>query len=74
MEIICKKGGLVGNFPNHSGKRTCASQLYSDGMDDQAIMERTGICQSGLSVSTSDLVLKYLKMGVKFWIFLHRKY
>jgi hypothetical protein len=42
MKIICKKGGLVGNFTNHSGKRTCASQLYSAGMDEQAIMERTG--------------------------------
>ncbi|XP_062598710.1 zinc finger MYM-type protein 3-like [Saccostrea cucullata] len=42
MKIICKKGGLVGNFTNHSGKRTCASQLYSTGMDEQAIMERTG--------------------------------
>lgn len=42
MKIICKKGGLVGNFTNHSGKRTCASQLYSAGMDEQPIMERTG--------------------------------
>lgn len=35
MKIICKKkrGGLVGNFTNHSDNPTCAGQLYSAWMD-----------------------------------------
>jgi hypothetical protein len=27
--------GLIGNFTNHSGKRTCATQLYQAGVDGQ---------------------------------------
>lgn len=46
MKIIYKKGGLLTNLINHSGKWMCASQLYSQlysaGMDEQAIMKRTG--------------------------------
>ena len=38
------QAGLVGNFTNHSGKRTCATQLYQAGMDEQEIMSRTGQC------------------------------
>jgi hypothetical protein len=40
-EITCK-AGLEGNFTNHSGKRTCATQLYHAGIDEQEIMSRTG--------------------------------
>ncbi|VDI13384.1 Hypothetical predicted protein [Mytilus galloprovincialis] len=42
MREMCEKGGLVGNFTNHSGKRTCATALYQAGIDEQQIMERTG--------------------------------
>ncbi|KAK3102881.1 hypothetical protein FSP39_014619 [Pinctada imbricata] len=42
MKVICDKAGLVGNFTNHSGKRTCATQLYLAGVDEQEIMGRTG--------------------------------
>lgn len=42
MKIICKRGGLEGNYSNHSGKRTCATQLYMAGVDEQEIMLRTG--------------------------------
>ena len=42
MEIICERGGLKGNYSNHSGKRTCATQLYMAGVDEQEIMSRTG--------------------------------
>lgn len=28
MKIICERGGLKGNYTNHSGKRSCATQLY----------------------------------------------
>ena len=42
MKIICERGGLKGNYSNHSGKRTCATQLYMAGVDEQEIMSRTG--------------------------------
>lgn len=42
MKVICKKAGLEGNYSNHSGKRTCATQLYMAGVDEQEIMRRTG--------------------------------
>ncbi|XP_033762112.1 LOW QUALITY PROTEIN: uncharacterized protein LOC117343738 [Pecten maximus] len=42
MKIICARAGLSGNYTNHSGKRTCATQLYIAGVDEQEIMKRTG--------------------------------
>lgn len=42
MKTIAEKSGLEGNFTNHSGKRTCATQLYLAGIDEQEIMKRTG--------------------------------
>lgn len=42
MKEIAGKAGLEGNFTNHSGKRTCATQLYQAGIDEQEIMSRTG--------------------------------
>lgn len=42
MKEITGKAGLEGNFTNHSGKRSCATQLYSAGIPEQEIMSRTG--------------------------------
>lgn len=42
MRELCEKGGLIGNYTNHSGKRTCATALYQAGIDEQEIMGRTG--------------------------------
>ncbi|XP_061195452.1 uncharacterized protein LOC133203697 [Saccostrea echinata] len=42
MKTIAEKGELKGNFSNHSGKRTCATQLYISGVSEQEIMRRTG--------------------------------
>ncbi|XP_078330429.1 uncharacterized protein LOC111100766 [Crassostrea virginica] len=42
MKEITGKAGIVGNFTNHSGKRTCATQLYQAGVDEQEIMSKTG--------------------------------
>ena len=42
MKSICQKGGLTGNYTNHSAKRTCATQLYNNDIDEQEIMKRTG--------------------------------
>lgn len=42
MKVIAEKGGLSGNFMNHSGKRSCATQMYIEGVPEQEIMKRTG--------------------------------
>ena len=42
MKTICEKGGLTGHYTNHSGKRTCATQLYNQSVDEQETMRRTG--------------------------------
>lgn len=42
MKIICERGGLKGIYTNHSGKRSCATQLYIAGVDEQDIIARTG--------------------------------
>ena len=42
MKTICEKGELTGHYTNHSGKRTCATQLYNQNVDEQEIMRRTG--------------------------------
>jgi len=42
MKEIASRAELQGNFTNHSGKRTCATQLYMSGIDEQEIMARTG--------------------------------
>ena len=39
---ITGQTGLVGDFTNHFSKRTCATQLYKPGVDEQEIMSRTG--------------------------------
>lgn len=35
MRELCHKGGLLENYTNHSGKRTCATALYQAGIDEQ---------------------------------------
>ncbi|XP_060590275.1 uncharacterized protein LOC132745383 [Ruditapes philippinarum] len=42
MKEIAEKGSLQGSFTNHSGKRTCATTMYTAGIDEQEIMDRTG--------------------------------
>jgi len=42
MKTMCAEAGITGNFTNHSGKRTCATQLYQAGVEEQEIMARTG--------------------------------
>ncbi len=41
-EEMCAKAGLKGNFTNHSGKVTCATQLFEENIDEQLIMRQTG--------------------------------
>jgi hypothetical protein len=42
MKEITTKTGFQGNYTNHSGKRTCATQLYIAGITEHEIMARTG--------------------------------
>lgn len=42
MKSIFEKGGLEGQFSNHSGKRTSATQLYRADVEEQETMQRTG--------------------------------
>ena len=39
--MVCHCGMENNNYTNHSGKRTCATQLYMTGIDEQEIMNRT---------------------------------
>ena len=39
---MCTKAGLQGDYTNHSGKRTCATSLFQNNIDEQMIKERTG--------------------------------
>ena len=43
IKVIWAHAELSGNYTNHSGKRTCVTQLYMAGVDEQEIMHfRTG--------------------------------
>ena len=41
IKRMCKEAGLDSYFSNHSGKRTCATDLYQAGVPEQEIMART---------------------------------
>ncbi|XP_048257305.1 uncharacterized protein LOC124152981 [Haliotis rufescens] len=42
MKKMCESAGIEGYFTNHSGKRTCATRLYEEGIEEQEIMRITG--------------------------------
>ena len=42
IKVICTRAELSGNYTNHSGKRTCVTQLYMAGVDGQELLLRTG--------------------------------
>ena len=42
VKNFCHKAGFEGNFTNHSGKVTCATELFSNNIDEQLIMKQTG--------------------------------
>lgn len=55
MKEIAGKVGLEGNFTNHSGKRTCATQLYQAGIDEQEIGHRSEVAVRKYKRSNSAL-------------------
>ena len=42
MKRFCAQAGFTGNFTNHSGKVTCATNLFSQNFDEQLIQRQTG--------------------------------
>ena len=42
VKEMCTQAGFSGNYTNHSGKVTCATQLFAHNVDEQLIMRQTG--------------------------------
>lgn len=42
IKDMCSGAGFHGNFSNYSGKRTCATNLFQSGIEEQLVMSRTG--------------------------------
>lgn len=42
VKKFCDKAGFQGYFTNHSGKVTCATELFKQNIDEQLIMKQTG--------------------------------
>ena len=42
VKKFCKEAGFEGQFTNHSGKVTCATELFKHNVDEQLIMRQTG--------------------------------
>ena len=42
VKNFCQKAGFQGFFTNHSGKVTCATELFRNNIDEQLIMKQTG--------------------------------
>jgi len=39
---MCERAGFSGRYTNHSGKVTCATELFAHNVDEQLIMRQTG--------------------------------
>ena len=42
MKDFCTQAGFKGFGTNHSGKVTCATELFKNNVDEQLIMRQTG--------------------------------
>ena len=42
MKRLCNGIGLEGHYTNHSLRRTCATRLFREGVEEQQIMSITG--------------------------------
>ena len=42
VKEMCAKAGFVGSYRNHSGKATCATELFNQNVDEQLTMRQTG--------------------------------
>jgi len=42
VKKFCEKAGFDGYYTNHSGKVTCATELFKQNVDEQLIMKQTG--------------------------------
>ena len=64
VQNICSKAGLEGNFTEHSGKVTCATELFNNMIDEQLIQIQTAVplvsgVIKGLVMITLRMCLKY---------------
>ena len=50
VKVIWAHAELSGNYTNHSGKRTCVTQLYMAGVDEQEIFAKDWTYRSEKSV------------------------
>ena len=55
---FCDKAGFKGTYTNHSGKVTCATELFNNNIDEQLIMKQTGH-------RSQDAVRKYKRPSVQ---------
>ena len=42
VKEMCSRAGFAGRYTNHSGKVTCATELFAHNVDEQLIMRQTG--------------------------------
>ena len=42
VKEMCSRAGFTGRYTNHSGKVTCATELFAHNVDEQLIMRQTG--------------------------------
>jgi len=45
---MCECAGFSGCYTNHSGKVTCATELFAQNVDEQLIMQQMGHCSSAV--------------------------
>ena len=65
LRNICSKAGLEGNFTKHSGKVSCATELFNSVIDEQLIEFQTAVpLVSGV---IKGLVMITLKMCLKYY-------
>ncbi|KAK6173752.1 hypothetical protein SNE40_017154 [Patella caerulea] len=50
VKNMCLRGGMTGNFTNHSLRATAATRLYNAGVDEQLIAETTGHSSDAIRV------------------------
>ncbi len=48
IKNLLKSAGIDGCFTNHSLRVTAATRMYSQGIDEQVIKERTGHCSDAV--------------------------
>ena len=56
MADVGSRAGLVGYYTDHSLRRTCVTELYSHGVNEQLIKEHTGDAVHDYKVTSTEQV------------------